>query len=552
MKYVARLLIRSLASLSFAMLAPCLHSQTSIPTSATLYVDPAGTSPGARGDLAKPFHTLADAVSAAVSGDTIEMRPGVYGYSATITVNKVIYLHGKGAIIQAQASNEPAKLSFQAGSDGSTVDGLTIDGARGSNTTLTGVALIDIGTSGIIIRDCHLQNYVHVGIGISGTSANVRIEDNLIENVFCGIGANAPNNVRISNNRIRNGYSNAGYSGGIKINSNGNSGGGYLISGNIITNAGEMGIEVWGGAGPQSRYAIVHNEITGATTSVACPLFGISVNGSTQVVVADNVIRGCSFIGIEVAESCSYITIGNNNVDGRNDSGNPFTSAGISISGAWCDHVLITGNTIRQASYALVHPQSCSQLEITGNQLVSATELLNVQNCQDVTISSNWLEGTSGDEGCYIFVDGLSTVAVRNISIFGNTFYNAGGGMNVGGQLIGIFPGANPITNVAIKDNIARAGAAPYFFAPSGYVHVIGTGVVNGLTVRGNEPASVPYLAGSSGFYNDPFLNRVAVPASSSATGNPGDVAWDSSYYYLYIGDGAYTHSWRRIPLSTW
>ena len=89
------------------------------------------------------------------------------------------------------------------------MDGLTIDGARGKNTTRPfGTGLIDIETSGIVIRDCHVQNYVNVGIRITGgsnhTSANVRIEDNFIENVYCGISASeASNNLRLSGNRIR-------------------------------------------------------------------------------------------------------------------------------------------------------------------------------------------------------------------------------------------------------------------------------------------------------------------------------------------------------------
>jgi hypothetical protein len=43
-------------------------------------------------------------------------------------------------------------------------------------------------------------------------------------------------------------------------------------------------------------------------------------------------------------------------------------------------------------------------------------------------------------------------------------------------------------------------------------------------------------------------LGTARTPASSTATGNQGEVCWDSSYLYVCIA----TNTWRRIALTTW
>ena len=43
-------------------------------------------------------------------------------------------------------------------------------------------------------------------------------------------------------------------------------------------------------------------------------------------------------------------------------------------------------------------------------------------------------------------------------------------------------------------------------------------------------------------------LRTARTPASASATGNAGDICWDSSYLYVCTA----TNTWRRIAHSTW
>lgn len=43
-------------------------------------------------------------------------------------------------------------------------------------------------------------------------------------------------------------------------------------------------------------------------------------------------------------------------------------------------------------------------------------------------------------------------------------------------------------------------------------------------------------------------ISSPSTPASSSATGSPGDIAWDSNYVYVCVA----TNTWKRAALATW
>jgi hypothetical protein len=43
-------------------------------------------------------------------------------------------------------------------------------------------------------------------------------------------------------------------------------------------------------------------------------------------------------------------------------------------------------------------------------------------------------------------------------------------------------------------------------------------------------------------------LRTAKTPASAGASGNAGDICWDSNYLYIAVG----TNAWKRAALSTW
>lgn len=55
----------------------------------------------------------------------------------------------------------------------------------------------------------------------------------------------------------------------------------------------------------------------------------------------------------------------------------------------------------------------------------------------------------------------------------------------------------------------------------------------------------------STAIDGNPVSQKVAVPASATSAGAPGDWAASSGFYYAYVGDGT-THSWVRSALASW
>jgi hypothetical protein len=57
--------------------------------------------------------------------------------------------------------------------------------------------------------------------------------------------------------------------------------------------------------------------------------------------------------------------------------------------------------------------------------------------------------------------------------------------------------------------------------------------------------------APAAGTDGSPFGLKVAVPATASTAGAPGQWAADASFLYVYTGDGT-THTWRRVGVAVW
>jgi len=72
-----------------------------------------------------------------------------------------------------------------------------------------------------------------------------------------------------------------------------------------------------------------------------------------------------------------------------------------------------------------------------------------------------------------------------------------------------------------------------------------GTIITTGARLSLGGPSPTAVLDVSS---NTVRLRTARTPASSSATGNTGDICWDANYLYIAVA----TNTWRRIPHSTW
>ncbi len=72
-------------------------------------------------------------------------------------------------------------------------------------------------------------------------------------------------------------------------------------------------------------------------------------------------------------------------------------------------------------------------------------------------------------------------------------------------------------------------------FPPDGQVSLLRKLVWNTWVIAGGSGGGVPPV-------------WVVVPASSTAPGTPGQMAYDSDYLYVAVASGV----WRRTPISDW
>jgi hypothetical protein len=152
---------------------------------------------------------------------------------------------------------------------------------------------------------------------------------------------------------------------------------------------------------------------------------------------------------------------------------------------------------------------------------------------------------------------------IRDISGVSNAVYMyAGNTLGLGVEptrVVSYLPFSNTMLQTggsfAVANPTASAGRAAYAFFST-------------VSTAANETRVAFYAAGNAPNY---FMGAVGVgtsghtamldvdsdvlrlrdaktPASASATGNTGDICWDSSYLYICTG----TNTWRRIAHSTW
>ncbi len=492
-----------------------------LPPTGILYVAQNGNDITAvPGDPVHPYFNLSTALALATPSAEIRVFPGSYTLNSAITLGiPGLRLVGAGATIKIVGAGAPGKINVTA--NDVSIEDVTFDFNDTTNPlgTPDGPGIKLSAANNVTIKNCVLKNTLSSAIEISDGCSGVRILHNRIENFFCAIhsfsnnGSNPVGPLLIEGNIITDGWSTDAESGGIKIqNQNlpqsagaepGNRAG-HVVSNNRITNAGMMGIEMWN---YPSSFVVSGNHIQGTS-------YGISCSACVDGTITGNTVRGCSFVGIEIAASSRKVTVTGNTINGKNASETPVTETGITVVGLDSDHPS-DGNILsaNQISWTAVRPMF----------VLNSTYTTVIGNTCTVDRS----------------VSGIEIAAASNTKVSGNTFRQVGNGYSV----IILDAGLIPLTSTTIVDNTVAASTAVTSAAGvSFYIH--GNANISDTIISGNHVDVVSYAGTMLQRVGNGSGQQVRTIVKGNTSSAPKNVYRSflnqDEFYFRAIGDGNY------------
>ncbi len=459
---------------------------------------------GAKGDgTTDDTSPLTAAMSGAGAGGTLMLTPGhFYRVTNPITVPvNDLTIYGYGAVMTGATDSQYGKFVFANRSRGRVL-GLRFEGLFSSAATGLGNGAIIINASNdITVRDCEFNNIAQQGVYIVGPSARASIESNRFNRNFCAIfvdddGAGGqPSRLHIANNTIQSGLARTSFSAGIKVS--GPAGSVFdVIEGNVIDDAGEMGIEVQG-----------PDDFTIANNTVNDTLFGISVSESDRAAINGNTVRHALTYGIEVASNANDVAVAGNTVLCTGASAYAFALNSNSRN------VVVSSNRLTSMNNRAIYVQS-SPLTVAGNHITSDNACVYIHNIGNVVVNGNTMMGS----GTYTVLGLDATDAgITGVVFTNNNVLITGGSPN---NIVQLYtPNGHPMRSVTIANNTTCGSVS---FAANAY---------NTASSTNTEWAFAEFNVHDNAGVGGPnaFATDLDVPVwSISSTQN-----WPYGYYYL-------------------
>ena len=349
--------------------------------------------------LGGDFVSVAAGINAALAGDTVTVRTGIYNEAVTF----------------GRSGSSAAGFITLAGDPGATLDG----------TGLSGQGITISSKNYIRVVGMTVQNFTGsgtpMGIGVDGSSSFIELRDNLIHSIenptgnahgiaFYGTASTPMTNLVVAGNEIRN--CRLGQSESLVLNGNID---GFTVARNVVHDNDNIGIDFIGfeGTGPsgqdQVRDGICVDNAVYNISSATNPTYGgdrsadgIYVDGGRNIVIERNQVDNCD-IGIEVASehggrAASFITVRDNFIS-RGHLGN-ILMGGYDATRGQALNVVVVNNTTFQGAQGEIHLQyNCDQITVKNNILnaLSGQDYVSISGGNDtnVTVDNNLYFGAS-------------------------------------------------------------------------------------------------------------------------------------------------------------
>ncbi|GGF13786.1 hypothetical protein GCM10011399_04570 [Subtercola lobariae] len=348
-----------------------------------LYVSPTSGSDTNAGTLAKPFKTVAAAITASKTGQTIVLRAGVYHEAVTIPTNKTlsiqaypkeaVWFDGSTAVTSWSASGSTWKTSGWSFFGDSSMDGVAdnpgfVDpahpmAARPDQVFIDGTALRQVATAAEVTAGTFAVDAASKSITIGSNPAG---HDVRASNLTQAIAVLSPGST-LQGFGVRRYATSYSEKGAVRLGSTSETARDLVIQDNAM-----IGINVQNNAATLDHLTVQRNG-----------LMGIGVNASYGLVIKNSLVTGNNSEqfkpapvsgGMKITRSRG-VTITNNNTS--NNYG----------SGIWldesCYNATITKNTSSSNQYTGI------QLELGSTAIIADNDLSNEQFAMQIIDSSN-------------------------------------------------------------------------------------------------------------------------------------------------------------------
>ena len=224
----------------------------------------------------------------------------------------------------------------------------------------------------------------------------------------------------------------------------------------------------------------------------------------------------------------------------------------------------VDGGDLGGTAYVQLTPNDAEKIAYIRNSLSGSRSIILFQGTYN---ASNDIEIANGKDVVVKFNGGGASATVTNVfanlapdaitaPLTGNVTGNLTG--NVTGNVTST--GASSFSNVTLSGgtiNDMQIGASAAAAGTFTGVTVTGTatlttvdinaGNIDGTTVGGTTPGAGTFTALET--TGDHVLIQTSqTPASASASGTAGEIAWDANYIYVCVA----TNTWKRAAISTW
>ena len=244
-----------------------------------------------------------------------------------------------------------------------------------------------------------------------------------------------------------------------------------------------------------------------------------------------------------------------NNLTSINLSSLNITDFNSSVSGIVPVKNIVAGSNITISSSSGIYTINSIASGTSGGSTISSTNYSKLDNISSsfngsstsfpLSVSGTSYYPTSANT-LGIYVGGVAQEPISSYSVSGSniifteapasglTFWGVGYGTTAVATLNGIAPGSSGSPAISSSNDLTTG----FYFPSSGNI-----GIAGNLGIGTSSPST------NLDINSNKFRVRNSkTPASTSDTGNTGDICWDSNYIYVCTN----TNNWTRTPISSW